>query len=50
MYFIGVVGEIFVKEGDMVKEGDLLFLVEIDKMILEIFFFVIGKVVKILMV
>ncbi|WP_215741527.1 dihydrolipoyl dehydrogenase [Mesomycoplasma hyorhinis] len=45
----GVVGEIFVKEGDMVKEGDSLFSVETDKMTSEIPSPATGKVVKILM-
>nr|WP_029905744.1 biotin/lipoyl-containing protein [Mycoplasmopsis opalescens] len=44
----GTVAEVFVKEGDSVKEGDILFSVETDKMTSEIPAPVTGKVVKVL--
>lgn len=45
----GVVGEIYHKEGDMVKEGDSLFSVETDKITTDIPSPKTGKIVKILM-
>ncbi|MBN0919618.1 biotin/lipoyl-binding protein [Mycoplasma gypis] len=44
----GTVSEVFVKEGDMVKEGDNLFSVETDKMTAEIPAPVTGKIAKVL--
>ncbi len=44
----GVVGEIFVKVGDTIKEGDNLFAVETDKVATEIPSPVAGKITKIL--
>ncbi|WP_029513744.1 biotin/lipoyl-containing protein [Mycoplasmopsis primatum] len=44
----GTIAEVFVKEGDVVKEGQNLFSVETDKMTSEIPAPVNGKIVKIL--
>jgi pyruvate/2-oxoglutarate dehydrogenase complex dihydrolipoamide acyltransferase (E2) component len=46
----GVVGEIYKKEGDMVKEGDSLFSVETDKVTSDIPSPVDGKIAKVLMI
>lgn len=44
----GTVAEVFVKEGDSVKEGDNLYSVETDKMTTEIPSPVTGKITKVL--